>query len=115
IIVTLFALFSPVIIHTYMRDNKVLGSYININSPIEVLNPAGFWYIDYHIDIIKKNGLVYEIDSTKLEETYKNNILTKNLYERILSFSKNIKEMLEKNIEKEKIILSALPKKIYKK
>ena len=115
IIVTLFALFSPVIIHTYMRDNKVLGSYININSPMEVLNPAEFWYIDYHIDIIKKNGLVYEIDSTKLEESYKNNILTKNLYERILSFSKNIKEMLEKNIEKEKIILSTLPKKIYKK
>lgn len=115
IIVTIFALFSPIMIHMYFRNNNLLGTYININSPVEVLSPYEFWYIDYHIDVIEKNNEITILDRDKLEQVYNQKIISKELYRQIIELSENIVVMLKNRVKKEKIILSLIPKEIYKK
>lgn len=112
-ITTVFAPFSPIIVHVYRRKNTISGLYFNINSPVELLSLNRFWYIDYHVDVIKTKT-VKIIDMEKLEEIYRRGVISEQHYHKILNIVNDLKEKLINGLKPEQIIISHLPTEIYK-
>ncbi|MGQ9459641.1 MAG: DUF402 domain-containing protein [Candidatus Bathyarchaeaceae archaeon] len=63
----------------FSKDSRYKGTYININTPIE-LYPHGIRYIDLEVDIcIWPNGRVAKLDEEKLKEAMAEGIITQKL------------------------------------
>ncbi|ABN69734.1 protein of unknown function DUF402 [Staphylothermus marinus F1] len=83
---------SWIISHNYYRGNEWLGSYININTPPEIL-PGIIKYHDLLIDVIVKNtGEARIIDEEELKTYYEKEIIPEKLYEKALEVAKSILE-----------------------
>ena len=58
------------------KEENRKGTYVNINSPIEIL-PDRIWYTDLYIDVIKDaDGSVRIVDEDELEAAHKSDILS---------------------------------------
>ncbi len=78
--------------HNYYRGDEWLGTYININSPPEIL-PGIIKYHDLAIDVIvKKNNVTEIIDEDELRELHEKKIIPGRLYEKALETAKRIAE-----------------------
>jgi len=63
----------------FSKDGNVKGTYINLNTPIE-LYPYGIRYVDLEIDICKwPDGRVETLDQEKLEDASKKGLVTEKL------------------------------------
>ncbi|MCE4612408.1 MAG: DUF402 domain-containing protein [Desulfurococcales archaeon] len=68
----------------YTSDGRLLGVYVNINTPPEI-GFKGIRYLDLYIDVVKRPGEKAEIiDADKLEESYREGLVTRKLYEKAL-------------------------------
>ncbi|MEM1939045.1 MAG: DUF402 domain-containing protein [Acidilobaceae archaeon] len=79
------------IIHEYYsREGKLLGVYVNINTPPEV-SFKGIRYLDLYIDIVKRVSSEPElVDLRELEEAYNVGLISSGLYEKALDEAKKI-------------------------
>jgi len=63
----------------FSRDGRYKGTYINLNTPIE-LYPHGIRYVDLEVDIcVWPNGTVRKLDEEKLEKAAKEGLVTEKL------------------------------------
>ena len=63
----------------YAKDGRYKGTYINLNTPIE-LYPHGIRYVDLEVDVcIWPNGRVKKLDEKKLKEATAEGIITPKL------------------------------------
>jgi hypothetical protein len=63
----------------YAKDGRYKGTYINLNTPIE-LYPHGIRYVDLEVDVcIWPNGRVKKLDEKKLKEAMAKGIITPKL------------------------------------
>ena len=76
----------------FSKDGKWKGTYINLNTPVEVY-PTAIRYVDLEVDVcIPANGKTKVIDMEKLEKAFERGILTKALFERIKNMVKLVTE-----------------------
>ncbi|MEM0497708.1 MAG: DUF402 domain-containing protein, partial [Acidilobaceae archaeon] len=69
---------------------KLLGVYVNINTPPEV-SFKGIRYLDLYIDIVKRVSSEPElVDLRELEEAYNVGLISSGLYEKALDEAKKI-------------------------
>jgi Ribonuclease G/E len=63
----------------FSRDGKLKGTYINLNTPIE-LYPNGIRYVDLEVDVcIWPDGRMETIDQEKLQEALSKGVITEKL------------------------------------
>ena len=63
----------------YAKDGRYKGTYINLNTPIE-LYPYGIRYVDLEVDVcVWPNGRVKKLDEKKLKEAIAKGIITPKL------------------------------------
>jgi len=80
------------VVHKYFnKEGKEKGSYININTGVELMQRYAS-YIDLEIDVVKKDGESKIIDENLLEELKKEGMITDKLFEKALSTANRIKE-----------------------
>ncbi len=73
----------------FAKDGRYKGTYINLNTPIE-LYPHGIRYVDLEVDVcVWPNGRVKKLDEKKLEEATAEGIVTPRL-------ARTVKEKLHK-------------------
>jgi len=76
--------------HKYFnKEGFQKGSYININTPIEVY-PKFARYIDLEVDVIERNNKREIIDLEKLEEIKKIKAISQELYDKALEIANKI-------------------------
>lgn len=82
------------IVTKYFSKNGALkGTYININTPIEIY-PNAIRYVDLEVDIcIPPNGCVKILDMEKLESAFIKGLISRKLFEKV---KEKVKEILEK-------------------
>lgn len=86
---------SWIISHNYYRGSEWLGSYININTPPEIL-PRTIKYHDLLIDVVVKSGGEAKIiDEDELRAYYEKGVISKKLYEKALETAKQVLENYE--------------------
>jgi len=74
----------------YSREGKLLGVYININTPAEI-GFKSIRYLDLYVDVVKKPGEEPEVkDVEELERALQENLVTKDLYEKAVEEAKKI-------------------------
>lgn len=79
----------------YSRNGELKGEYYNINTPIE-LYPDRARYIDLEVDIVRwPDGKKEIIDQDKLEEHYKDGIISEKLYRAVLKITQEIFERVD--------------------
>jgi predicted RNA-binding protein associated with RNAse of E/G family len=67
----------------YFKDEKWKGTYINLNTPVEVY-PKTIHYIDLEVDVcIKPDGTVKVLDIEKLEKALEKGFISKTLFEMV--------------------------------
>ncbi|MEM2319994.1 MAG: DUF402 domain-containing protein [Candidatus Bathyarchaeia archaeon] len=67
----------------FSRDGEWKGTYVNLNTPVEVY-PRAIRYVDLEVDIcILPNGEVKVLDVEKLEEAFKKGLLSKTIFQKI--------------------------------
>jgi len=67
----------------FSRDDKWKGTYININTPVEIY-PKTIRYVDLEVDLcVKPNGETKILDMDKLEEALKNGIISSRLFGKV--------------------------------
>jgi len=73
------------VIHEYRsQEGRLLGVYVNINTPPEI-SLAGIRYLDLYIDVVMKPGEEpMVIDVEELEKAYEEGVVTERLYRRAL-------------------------------
>jgi len=65
---TLVRLFRPYVVHFYYRrDGALKGIYVNINTPVELVGPLKFRYIDLEVDVVRDGGSARVVDLDKLK------------------------------------------------
>ncbi|MEM2136817.1 MAG: DUF402 domain-containing protein [Candidatus Methanomethylicia archaeon] len=75
----------------YSLDNKFLGAYININTPIEVYGDR-LRYVDLDVDIcIKPNGEIRVLDMDLLEKALRLNVISEGLFKFVHGLVEEIK------------------------
>ena len=85
-----------VISHNYYRDGAWIGSYININTPPEIL-PGRVKYHDLLVDVAVKPGGEPEIvDREELDAYCNNKVLTAKLCDEALKKAISVKENIKK-------------------
>jgi len=63
----------------FAKDGRYKGTYINLNTPIE-LYPHGIRYVDLEIDVcVWPNGRIKKLDEEKLEEASEEGMITQRL------------------------------------
>lgn len=63
----------------FSRDGRYKGTYINLNTPIE-LYPHGIRYVDLEVDVcVWPNGMVRKLDEEKLENAVEEGLVTEKL------------------------------------
>ncbi len=86
--------------HNYYRGEEWLGTYININTPPEIL-PDTIKYHDLAVDIvINNNGEAKTIDIEELEKYHQENIIPEKLYRKTKETIEEILKNPEKHIYK---------------
>jgi Ribonuclease G/E len=76
----------------FSKDGKWKGTYINLNTPVEVY-PEAIRYVDLEVDVcIHPNGETKIIDMEKLEKAFENGILNKVLFEKVKNTVKLVAE-----------------------
>ncbi|MGQ9551432.1 MAG: DUF402 domain-containing protein [Candidatus Bathycorpusculaceae bacterium] len=79
------------------NDGKCKGTYVNLNTPIEVY-PQAIRYVDLEVDIcIQPNGETRILDMDKLEKALEKGYISKELFELVKQKVNEIAEMLEEN------------------
>jgi len=69
--------------HNYHRGGEWIGSYINLNTPPELL-PGAIKYHDLEVDVVYKPGGKPEVvDMDKFEDRCKNGVFTEKLCEEV--------------------------------
>ncbi|MGB9778296.1 MAG: DUF402 domain-containing protein [Candidatus Bathyarchaeales archaeon] len=65
----------------FSPNGELKGTYINLNTPVEVY-PHTIRYVDLEVDVcIKPNGLVQVLDVEKLEKALENGFISRRLFE----------------------------------
>lgn len=65
----------------FSKDNKWKGTYINLNTPVEVY-PKAIRYVDLEVDVcVGSDGTVKVLDMEKLEKAVENGFISKKLFE----------------------------------
>jgi Ribonuclease G/E len=78
----------------FSKDGKWKGSYININTPVEIY-PEAIRYIDLEVDIcIRPNGETKIVDMEKLEKALEKGYVSKKLFEKV---ENAVREVTEKS------------------
>lgn len=63
----------------FSRDGRYKGTYVNLNTPIE-LYPHGIRYVDLEVDVcVWPNGTVRKLDEEKLEKAVEEGLVTEKL------------------------------------
>ncbi|MEM3641481.1 MAG: DUF402 domain-containing protein [Candidatus Bathyarchaeia archaeon] len=76
----------------FSRDGKLKGTYINLNTPVEVY-PNAVRYVDLEVDIcIQPDGTVKVLDMEKLEKALKNQVISQRLFAKVIG---TLQEILE--------------------
>lgn len=72
----------------FSKDGQWKGTYINLNTPVEVY-PTAIRYVDLEVDFcIHPNGKAKIIDMEKLEKAFEKGILNNALFERVKNMAK---------------------------
>lgn len=72
----------------FSKDGTWKGTYININTPVEVY-PSALRYVDLEVDVcVYPNGKTKIIDMEKLEKAFERGFLSKALFERVKNTAK---------------------------
>ncbi len=78
----------------YSRDGKLLGVYVNINTPPEI-GFKSIRYLDLYIDVVKKPGGEPELkDLGDLEKALQESLITRDLYEKALEEARRLAKRL---------------------
>ena len=81
----------------FSNSGEWKGTYINLNTPIEVY-PKAIRYVDLEVDVcIQPYGTVKVLDMEKLEKASEKGFISNALFEMTKEKVKEIKEMLKKN------------------
>jgi hypothetical protein len=65
----------------FSSNNELKGTYVNLNTPVEVY-PHVIRYVDLEVDVcIQPNGTVYVLDLEKLEKALEKGFISKGLFE----------------------------------
>ncbi|UCC33374.1 MAG: DUF402 domain-containing protein [Candidatus Bathyarchaeota archaeon] len=79
----------------FSKDGRYKGTYINLNTPIE-LYPRGIRYVDLEVDIcIWPNGKVGKVDEEKLESAALEGVVTRKLVEMVMEKVQELAETIE--------------------
>lgn len=67
----------------FSSKDELKGTYINLNTPVEVY-PHAIRYVDLEVDVcIKPNGSLQVLDVEKLEKAFENGFISKRLFETV--------------------------------
>lgn len=81
----------------FSNSGKWKGTYINLNTPVEVY-PTAIRYVDLEVDIcIQPNGTIKVLDMEKLEKTLERGFISKTLFEIVKEKVKTITEALKED------------------
>lgn len=76
----------------FSKDGELKGTYINLNTPVEVY-PKTLRYIDLEVDVcIGSDGAISVLDTEKLEKALEKGFISKALFEMV---EKKVKEITE--------------------
>jgi len=76
----------------FSKDGEWKGTYINLNTPVEVY-PKTIRYVDLEVDVcIQPDGTVKVLDMEKLEKALENGFISKSLFEIVKEKVKKITE-----------------------
>ncbi|MEM0487731.1 MAG: DUF402 domain-containing protein [Candidatus Bathyarchaeia archaeon] len=76
----------------FSRNGSLRGTYININTPIEIY-PNAIRYVDLEVDIcVPANGCVKILDVEKLENAFRKGLISRKLFEKV---KEKVREILE--------------------
>ena len=76
----------------FSEDRKCKGTYVNINTPVEIY-PSAIRYVDLEVDIcIQPDGTMKVLDVEKLEKALENGLVSKKIREVVKEKVKEIKE-----------------------
>jgi len=80
----------------FSKDGRYKGTYINLNTPIE-LYPNGIRYVDLEVDVcVWPNGRVKKLDEEKLKEAVAEGVITQKLVKMV---GEKIKEIMKSCIK----------------
>jgi len=83
----------------FSADGKWKGTYINLNTPVEVY-PNALRYVDLEVDVcIHPNGTTKVLDMEKLEKAHEKGVVSRKLFETI----KEMAERIERNCDVNKM------------
>ncbi len=92
-------------IHTKVyRDNKILGEYIKIVTPVELYNEGYIRYIDLGIILLKVDDEVRVIDSKELIKLSETGIISKTFSEKIYALAEKCEEEF-RNIDVDGVVI----------
>ncbi|MGC9345202.1 MAG: DUF402 domain-containing protein [Candidatus Bathyarchaeales archaeon] len=78
----------------FSKDGEWKGTYINLNTPVEVY-PKAIRYVDLEVDVcIQPDGTARVVDMEKLEKALENGFISKTLFEMV---KEKVKEITEAN------------------
>jgi len=78
----------------FSKDGEWKGTYINLNTPVEVY-PKTLRYIDLEVDVcIKPDGTIEVLDMEKLEKALEKGSISKTLFEIVKEKAKEIREVV---------------------
>ena len=105
---TLIKIFDPYIVHFYYNHDGILkGIYVNINTPVELIDINTFRYYDLEVDIIKKpNEEPVIIDYEKFKSYIEDGIIP-------ITYGKEIDRLLNKLLQKLKEKEITTPEQFY--
>lgn len=76
----------------FSEDGRCKGTYVNINTPVEVY-PSAIRYVDLEVDVcIQPDGTMKVLDVEKLEKALENGLVSKKIREVVKEKVKEIKE-----------------------
>lgn len=81
----------------FSKSGELKGTYINLNTPVEVY-PKAIRYVDLEVDVcIPPNGNVKVVDMEKLEKALEKGLLSRALFEKV---KEKVREAMESNFIK---------------
>jgi hypothetical protein len=76
----------------FSEDGRCKGTYVNINTPVEVY-PSAIRYVDLEVDVcIQPDGTVKVLDMEKLEKALENGFISKKIFEAVKEKVKEVKK-----------------------
>jgi predicted RNA-binding protein associated with RNAse of E/G family len=85
----------------FSEGGELKGTYINLNTPVEVY-PKAIRYVDLEVDVcISPNGAVKVLDMDKLEKALEKGIISQKIFETIKG---KVEEILERQGNAEAVL-----------